>query len=714
MMSPRLYLQTHSFRIAGCCLRETGPYYGGGTKGLVLAGLFGGLEGYGQSLQAEQERAVALRRDALLRQSEQLLANAVRASAVADEFARERREASLRLFQRKTYEVIATYVDSLDLYGVALTTATTEALAVAKDIFVARPDASEAIIREDLRPVFAAYARRRAVFVGVVGGWARANQTALLDFSELGRSRLIEAAMAVEDAYVAGSTSGSTTAPLDAALRALTENRALCRRGFMAPCQTSLLSEAARNELAVLHTQAAASRARRLPMLQQRRQQALRSVDSLAAVEAITMASWNAAEREAFRVGAKARLAALDLEDSLAVEIWVHRWAAETDSNRTECLQGIRCDKGRVSTGTYATFDSVVATRRTAEARAADATRIARELEAKHPSVFRIPTSVLGTARFQPRTVSFNSGTAGKVTTGAHARVVAREEVVEGERAFVIDWRFYTGGNSAAEILGRRLGHNDINTQLMAAGAPGEPPGVARTEKVRQWLVTTNADPDCDPLRVLGKFLRPHFDANPDKPYGTLPDEAQESIQTTLGEHGLRYVRGGTIVGGVIPASRTLEAQLSARDLPALDAEFTRAMETIDHKPREAVSAASNILETLCKLVIAGTPGAVLPTKQDLPALFAETRKHLRLDPASVEDEDVKRILSGLINTVTGVRTLRTHASAAHGIGAAPYLLEPRHARLAVSAAHAAAAFVLETWNPPTPPNTSQPFWIRR
>jgi hypothetical protein len=264
-----------------------------------------------------------------------------------------------------------------------------------------------------------------------------------------------------------------------------------------------------------------------------------------------------------------------------------------------------------------------------------------------------------------------------------------------------------------AMILGKRLDHKTINTQLMAAGAPGEPPREACIEKIRQWLVTTNADPDCNPIRVLGKFLRPNFDANPDRPYGTLPNEEQESIQTTLGEHGLRYVRGGTIVGGVSPASRSLEAQLSARDVPALDAEFTRAVETIDHKPREAVSAASNILETLCKLVIDQTPGAVLPAKQDLPSLFTETRKHLRLDPGAVEDEDVKRILSGLISTVTGVGALRTHASAAHGIGAAPYPLEPRHARLAVAAAHAAAVFILETWNPPKPPNTFQPIWIR-
>ncbi|WP_431061192.1 abortive infection family protein [Pseudomonas abietaniphila] len=42
---------------------------------------------------------------------------------------------------------------------------------------------------------------------------------------------------------------------------------------------------------------------------------------------------------------------------------------------------------------------------------------------------------------------------------------------------------------------------------------------------------------------------------------------------------------------------------------------------------------------------------------------------------------------------------VRTHASSAHGAGKRPYKLKPRHARLAIHAAHTISAFVIETWD---------------
>ncbi|MNY64113.1 hypothetical protein D3C86_2011740 [compost metagenome] len=41
---------------------------------------------------------------------------------------------------------------------------------------------------------------------------------------------------------------------------------------------------------------------------------------------------------------------------------------------------------------------------------------------------------------------------------------------------------------------------------------------------------------------------------------------------------------------------------------------------------------------------------------------------------------------------------MRTHAGSAHSEGRKGYKLEPRHARLAVNAAHTVATFVMETW----------------
>ena len=73
-------------------------------------------------------------------------------------------------------------------------------------------------------------------------------------------------------------------------------------------------------------------------------------------------------------------------------------------------------------------------------------------------------------------------------------------------------------------------------------------------------------------------------------------------------------------------------------------------------------------------------------------------RKDLGLDPAIVNDEDLKTILSGLAAIVEGTGSLRTHKGSAHGRGKTVYKLKPRHARLAAHAAFTLASFVLEAW----------------
>jgi hypothetical protein len=87
-----------------------------------------------------------------------------------------------------------------------------------------------------------------------------------------------------------------------------------------------------------------------------------------------------------------------------------------------------------------------------------------------------------------------------------------------------------------------------------------------------------------------------------------------------------------------------------------------------------------------------------LPKKQDLQPIWKVVREDLGLNPAVIEDRDLQEILSGIFATVSGVGALRTHASSAHGAGVRAYKLKPRHARLAIHAAHTLAPFVLESW----------------
>jgi hypothetical protein len=164
-----------------------------------------------------------------------------------------------------------------------------------------------------------------------------------------------------------------------------------------------------------------------------------------------------------------------------------------------------------------------------------------------------------------------------------------------------------------------------------------------------------------------------------------------------LAQCELQYVRGGKVIGALGLPSRTLEEFIKERDSVSIDAEFSRALANVSASPREAVSAASNILESVCKVYIE-EEHLDQPSKQDLQSVWTAVRKDLGFDPGRIEDQDLQKILSGLISIVQGIGALRTHASSAHGAGTKSYKLEPRHARLAIHSAHTVALFILESW----------------
>jgi len=132
--------------------------------------------------------------------------------------------------------------------------------------------------------------------------------------------------------------------------------------------------------------------------------------------------------------------------------------------------------------------------------------------------------------------------------------------------------------------------------------------------------------------------------------------------------------------------------------VPSIEAEFNRALGNVNFEPREAVSAACNILESIFKIYISDE-GLELPKKQDIQNVWKVVRADLGFDPSRVEDDDLKKILSGILSVVDGIGAFRTHASSAHGQGRKRYKLKPRHARLAINSAHTLALFVLETWD---------------
>jgi hypothetical protein len=214
----------------------------------------------------------------------------------------------------------------------------------------------------------------------------------------------------------------------------------------------------------------------------------------------------------------------------------------------------------------------------------------------------------------------------------------------------------------------------------------------------------TNKNVSIQPLDVLGRLIENYMEEplDPNNSWDEQHLQDREKIKKTLAQCELQYLRGGKVVGALGTPSRTLEEFIRERDIAAIDLEFGRALSNVESIPREAVSAASNILESLCKGYI-GDEALEKPAKQDLKCVWAVVRKHLGFDPSLIEDQDLQTILTGLISIVEGTGALRTHASSAHGAGRRSYKLEPRHARLAVHAAHTVALFVLESWEKKRP-----------
>lgn len=250
-----------------------------------------------------------------------------------------------------------------------------------------------------------------------------------------------------------------------------------------------------------------------------------------------------------------------------------------------------------------------------------------------------------------------------------------------------------------SDILAGRETHASLDNLFSYAGAPGDPPDGSKSVKTQAWLRLTNKEEACDPLAVLGRLIETYMEEplDPANTWDTYKLEARDRIHKVLAQCQLQYVRGGKVTGALAAPSRTLEEFIRDRDIASVDHEFLRALSNVETNPREAVSAASNILESVCKVYIA-EEHLDTPAKLDLKPVWTVVRKHLGFDPSVVEDQDLQQVLSGIISIVDGIGALRTHASSAHGAGKKSYKLEARHARLAVHSAHTVALFILESW----------------
>jgi len=240
----------------------------------------------------------------------------------------------------------------------------------------------------------------------------------------------------------------------------------------------------------------------------------------------------------------------------------------------------------------------------------------------------------------------------------------------------------------------------------MHSNAPGDPPEGSKAVKALDWLRRINAQSD-NPLQVAGKIIEGYME-EPDNQnefitvmFSKVENPAYKhvrKIKDALANYGLQYRNGGSITDGAAAPTKSLSDLIRNRDLPSINEEFEKALDNVTSNPREAVLAACNILESICKTFIEDG-GLTMPAKKDLQGVWKVIKDELGFDISKIQDKDLIQILSGLFSTVSGVGALRTHASAAHAEGRTRYIIKPRHARLAVHSAHTAAMFIIESWD---------------
>jgi hypothetical protein len=108
--------------------------------------------------------------------------------------------------------------------------------------------------------------------------------------------------------------------------------------------------------------------------------------------------------------------------------------------------------------------------------------------------------------------------------------------------------------------------------------------------------------------------------------------------------------------------SQSLEVAIKNRDLAGVQDEFERITANVDSDPAAAATASCALLESMFKMYIADE-GLAAPADESLLPLWKVVRTHRKLNAADVEDENLRKILSGVSSIVDGIAGLRTRIS---------------------------------------------------
>ncbi|MEX5566139.1 abortive infection family protein [Pseudophaeobacter sp. 1A16562] len=257
-----------------------------------------------------------------------------------------------------------------------------------------------------------------------------------------------------------------------------------------------------------------------------------------------------------------------------------------------------------------------------------------------------------------------------------------------------------------SSILPDWYSHAGIDSLFLYAGAPDDVPDVSKPKKVESWLRSTNKVVD-EPLSVLEVILEDFFEKPLEQFSAWMPasgepqdklDADKRKLESTLAGEGLMFSSGKLRPTRGSSSTLSLEEEVRRHGLSSVDQEIKRALRQVDKDPHAAAHYAGNVLEAAFKAYLDKKAIKYSPS-HTLSELWKTVAKDIGLQPGELKDKDLRKIASGMHSVVDGIMYLRNKKSGAHGkseIEARNYKIAPRHARLAINAAHTIAAYVLE------------------
>jgi hypothetical protein len=209
------------------------------------------------------------------------------------------------------------------------------------------------------------------------------------------------------------------------------------------------------------------------------------------------------------------------------------------------------------------------------------------------------------------------------------------------------------------------------------------------TSKAKRMRAFWELEPD----QLVGKVLNALIDNDLASAPDTVPvdypvqvDRCRAIAQRLMAAGtNLELLKGSVVLGNAVHLAEQIR----------------RIEQAIDTDPALAVGTAKELVEAVCKTILAER-GKPVDGTPDFPALTKMTALELRLVPDSVPKaakgaETIRRLLGNLGTVAQGLAELRNLYGTGHGKHGATQPIKPRHARLAVGAAATLATFLYET-----------------